>query len=226
MSEPAGASRARPVRRRLSRSEIVVAALGIVDRDGLEGLNMRALGQELGVQAMSLYHHVGSKDELLDAVVELVYTQLDLPAASADWAATLRTGFLSFRRLLLSHPGAVPLFAARSVSSPEALELVERSLRTLREAGFGDVEAVDGHRVLMSFTIGYVMSEVSLLGDTATDPNSWGTAAYALRDLPRDDVPNLAALAAKALERRADDQFEACLETILDGLRGRLESSR
>jgi TetR/AcrR family tetracycline transcriptional repressor len=220
MTQTAGDASAQPVRRRLTRPEILAAAVRIVDRDGLEGLNMRVLGQELGVQAMSIYHHISGKDGILDGVVEMIYTDLDLPAESvaASWRATLKDGFTAFRRLLLAHPAAVPLFATRSVASAEAMALIERSLRTLRDAGFDDVGAIDGHRVLMSFTIGYAMSEVSLLGEDDVDPNSWGTAAYARQHLPRDEVPHLAEVAAKALARHADEQFEACLETIVAGL--------
>ena len=220
MEQKAGPAKAR--RRALVRSEILTAALRLIDRDGLEGLNMRALGQELGVRGMSLYHHVSGKDVILDGVVELIFKELELPSKPEKWDRALKAGFVAFRRVLLAHPAAVPLFLARTVSSPEALALVERSLRTLREAGFDDVAAIDGHRVLMTFTTGYAMSEVSLLGEPV-DPNAWGTAAYGLRDLPGESVPHLAAVASKALARRPDDQFESCLDTIIAGLAARLD---
>lgn len=202
---------------KLTRHEIFTAAARIVDRDGLERLNMRALGRELGVQAMSLYHHVAGKDEILDGVVEVLFTELELPAETEVWEEALKAGFVAFRRLLRAHPSAVPLFLTRTVSSPEALALVERSLRTMREAGFDDVAAIDGHRVLMTFTNGYAMSEVSLLDDPV-DPNAWGTAAYGRRTPSSEQAPHLAAVASTALARRADDQFEACLGTIVAGL--------
>lgn len=204
-------------RRGLTRPEILSAAVRIVDRDGLERLNMRALGRELGVHPMSLYHHISGKDEILDGVVEVIFSELELPAEPTEWDDALKAGFIAFRRLLLAHPAAVPIFLTRTVASPQAVALVERSLRTMREAGFDDVAAIDGHRVLMTFTNGYAMSEVSLLGDAA-DPNAWGTAAYGLRRPPSDVAPHLAAVASTALARRADDQFMACLDTIVAGL--------
>jgi AcrR family transcriptional regulator len=198
---------------------MVAAAVDVVDRDGLSGLTMRALGRELGVEAMSLYHYVASKTELLDAVVEAINGEVrPPPERPGSWQEALKIQLTEFRRVLHRHPNAVPLFATRSVMSPQALAMIESALATLRGAGFGPVAAIDGYRVLMSFTLGFVVGEVSLLDDPSRDPSSWGTAAYALVDLPVETVPTLAELAPLALARDGDEQFADILDVILGGL--------
>lgn len=204
----------------LSQARVVDAAVRLLDREGLRSLTMRALGRELGVEAMSLYHHVTGKAQLLDAVVEAIYAEVRLPDPSAvSWDDALRAQFREFRRVLHRHPHAVNLFATRSVTSPHAMHMIEFALAVLQSAGFGPVAAIDGYRVLMSFTLGFLIGELSLVDDPARDPSSWGTAAYALVDLP-PDVPTLAALAPTALARDGDEQFDNILDIILDGMSG------
>lgn len=212
--------------RYLSRETILHAALRLVDEEGLDALTMRRLGNALGVEAMSLYYHMSNKDEILGGVLELLFRRLELPTAEEGqaWSVVAKDIVQAFRRLLLAHPNVVPLFATRSITSPEAIRTVELSLRTLRRAGFDDGMVVDGHRLLMSFALGYVMSEVSLFSQTSIDPNSWGTAAYALHALPVDEVPNLAKLAPLALGAKTDEQFSTCLDLILLGLETRLSN--
>jgi len=170
---------------------------------------------------------VANKDEVLEDLVDLLFAQMELPREDGrGWMETERELFSGLRRLLLSHPHAVSLLATHSARSVEALAPIETSLRTLMRAGFGHQGVVDGHRVLMSFTLGYLISEVSLFDDPSLDPNSWGTAAYALRDLPADELPHLAELAPVALAQTTDRQFDTCLTVILSGLKQALDAER
>lgn len=196
----------------------------MIDRDGLNALTMKRLGSELGVEAMSLYFHVAKKEEILDEVVDLLFKEVQLPEHEGrDWYEVARELFSNVRRHLVAHPNTVSLFATRPAHSGDALAPIEQSLRTLRQAGFDECAAIDGHRMLMSFTVGYVVSEVHARSDSATHPEDWGTAAYALQALPTDQVPNLAELAPIALSMHSDDQFDRCLGCILTALRLRLE---
>lgn len=208
----------------LSRERIAQAALDVVDRDGLGALTMRRLGSELGVEGMSLYFYFPSKDEILDEVVDLLLRSIDLPPADGRrWEDVARDLFKNVRTHLLEHPNTVQLFATRLADSVEALAPIELSLRSLREAAFDEWGAIDGHRILMSFTLGYVISEVSARTDPRSHPEGWGTAAYALRELPAERLPHLVELAPIALAGRSDEQFDTCLTTLFAGLRARLE---
>ena len=217
-----------PQRAPLTRQRIATAALGVIDRDGLNALTMKRLGIELGVEAMSLYFHYANKDEILDAVVDLLFRELALPEEAKeeghDWAEVARELFLNIRRHLLDHLNAVMLVASRSVHSVDALAPTEMSLRNLRQAGFDEWEAIDGHRLLLSFTLGYVISEAKARGDPARHPEDWGIASYALHALPTDQVPTLTELATVALAGHADEQFDRCLRGILTALTHRRDA--
>ncbi|MGH9165151.1 MAG: TetR/AcrR family transcriptional regulator C-terminal domain-containing protein [Acidimicrobiales bacterium] len=184
---------------------------------------MRSLGTALGVEAMSLYEYVASKDEILVDILDLLFTEVELPGEDArPWEDLACDLFCAFRRVLLAHPHTVTLVASRSVRSVEALAPIEESLGIFRRAGFDPQGAVDAHRVLQSFTIGYLLAEASVLNDPLAVPNSWGTAAYALRELPTDRLPNLSELAGVAIDRVADEQFPVLLRVIVSGLDTRL----
>ena len=115
----------------LSREYIAETALRLTQDDGLSGLSMRKLGAELGVEAMSLYHYVSNKADLLDAMLELLYDEIELPYHLDDneWEQAVREGLGSFRKVLLRHPAAVELFTSRPPRSKPALELLHWSYR-------------------------------------------------------------------------------------------------
>ena len=102
-----------PARPPLSRDRVVAEAMALADEHGLEALSMRALAGRLGVEAMSLYHHVASKEALLDAMVDAVFGELHLPVVGGDWRVELRARSVSGRTVLLRHPWAVGLMASR-----------------------------------------------------------------------------------------------------------------
>lgn len=189
----------------------------------MTALTMRRLGASLGVEAMSLYEYVVGKDDILDDILDLLFTEVELPVCDdRPWEVQACELFCAFRRVLLAHPHTVVLVASRSVRSVDALAPIEESLGIFRRAGFDHQSAIDAHRVLQSFTIGYLLGEASALNDPAAVPNSWGTAAYALRDLPVETLPHLGELAQVAIDRVADEQFPLLLNVIVSGLRSEL----
>ncbi|MFD0330871.1 TetR/AcrR family transcriptional regulator C-terminal domain-containing protein [Streptacidiphilus monticola] len=142
-SETSGPRRGRGERAGLSRGRVLDAALQLVDRTGLKGLTMRALGEELQVEAMTLYHYVPNKDALLDGLVEQVFAaaapaldHTDTTQGAPDWRAALRGYATALRTGLLRHPAVLPLAASRPAATPAALDDVEASLRMLTAAGF------------------------------------------------------------------------------------------
>jgi len=223
----APASQAEEARRGpLSRKVIAEAAMRLVDREGLPLLTMRRLGSALQVEAMSLYGYFTTKEEILNEVVDLLFQEVTLPRENPDWEQFSRELFSGFRRVLLSHPNAVPLLVGRSPRSQPALAPIEASLGSLRHAGFDAATALDGHGALMSFTVGYLLQEVGRLNEANVDPDSWGTGFYGLSDLTSADTPHLLELAPVALQREADDQFSIGLTLVLTGLKMRLDAQR
>lgn len=120
---------------------------------------MRRLGAALGVEAMSLYHYVANKDDLLDAVMALLYNEIEIPTLhdAAEWRDAVRSSLRSFNRVLLAHPAALTLFAARPANSPEAFLALHRGFCVLRDAGLGPAEAYGS----LNFAVSYVMGHAS-----------------------------------------------------------------
>ena len=102
----------------VSRSVILQAALRTIDRDGVDGLSMRRLSDEVGRDPTVLYRHISNKAALLDGVAEIVLGQLCVDTADPDWAAQLRSVAHDFRRLALAHPNVVPLLVTRPLATP------------------------------------------------------------------------------------------------------------
>ncbi|HXI96012.1 MAG TPA: TetR family transcriptional regulator, partial [Candidatus Acidoferrum sp.] len=94
------------------------AAIGLADSSGIESLSMRKLGQELGVEAMSLYNHVANKDDILDGIVDLVFAEIDLPSGAGDWKPAMRRRAISAHEALLRHPWAPSLMQSRTRPGP------------------------------------------------------------------------------------------------------------
>src|SRR5258708_14338368 len=113
--------RSAKARAALNRERVLCAALVLADRDGIESLSMRKIGQELQVEAMSLYNHVANKDDLLDGLVDLVFSEIALPADRADWKTAMRQRAISARDALLRNPWGISLMQARTKPRPAAL---------------------------------------------------------------------------------------------------------
>jgi AcrR family transcriptional regulator len=150
----------------LTRRELLDAALGIVDSEGLGALTMRRLADEVGVEAMSLYHHVPSKEALLDATVERMRSEMKLPEPLPDdWAGILEAIFVEYRRILAAHPNMLPLASRRTDrTSVSGLEFLLRQ-------GIEPETAVELYQSLVAFTIGYSsLSAPSAMADWSSLP--------------------------------------------------------
>ena len=105
----------------LSKQRLVDEAVRLADRDGVDGLSMRRLAGTLGAGAMSLYHYVASKDELLDAMIDTVFAEIELPPLEADWQTAMRRQAVSARQVLARHPWAIGLMESRTTPGPANL---------------------------------------------------------------------------------------------------------
>ncbi len=151
-------------RQTLSRELIAETALQLTDEVGLAGLSMRKLGGELGVEAMSLYHYVENKDDLLDAVLDRLYCEIDLPYHLADdqWEAAIRQGLTAFYAVLLRHPAAVELFTARPSRSPMALQVLHWAYQRFEVMGLSPAESSVAFRFAVSFVMGHAANELGM----------------------------------------------------------------
>src|SRR5437867_8063557 len=120
----------------LSRERVLRAAVAFADESGIASLTMRKLGEALGVEAMSLYNHVANKGDLLDGMIDIVFSEIDLPSRGADWKTAMRQRGVSARRVLSRHPWAIGLMESRSSPGPATLRHHDAVIGRLREAGF------------------------------------------------------------------------------------------
>jgi AcrR family transcriptional regulator len=144
-------------REALSRERILHAALGIVDREGLDAISMRRVGEELSVEAMSLYNHVENKAAVLDGIFETVLAELPPAPRHVAWDATLRERAGALRSVLCAHPNALPLFASRAAVTPASIAYVEAALSVLHDAGFRAEDALSIFQVLVAFVVGHTL---------------------------------------------------------------------
>jgi AcrR family transcriptional regulator len=202
----------------LSRQRVLDAAMAVADAGGLGALTIRSLAQELAVKPMSLYHHVANKDEILDAVIDLVFDEIDPPSDETDWRSDLRRVAISARRVLRRHPWAIPLMESRTRPGPANLRHHNAMIATLRRGGFTIQLAVHAYSLLDSYIYGFVLQEASLPFDahTATD-----ATADVLAQLGMHHYNHLAEIATKhILQPGYDyaDEYAFGLDLILDGL--------
>jgi AcrR family transcriptional regulator len=205
-------------RTRLSRDRVLHAAVALADNTELDAFSMRGLAQELGVVPMALYKHVANKDELLDGMVDIVFGEIEAPAAEADWRAALRRRAISAREALKRHSWAIGLMESRH-PGPANLRNHNAVMGCLREAGFPFEMAVHAYSVQDAYIYGFALQERDLGFET---PQSAGEAAQRRAETigALDDYPYLAEVVTKLPETGYDNagEFEWGFDLILDGL--------
>ena len=139
----------------LNRQRVLDAAVTLADRDGVAALSMRRLAQELGVEAMSLYHHVANKDAILDGIVDVVFAEIELPDAEAGWREAMRRRAISVRDALRRHPWATGLMESRPTPGPANLRHHDAVLGVLRGAGFPRELTAHAYALLDSYIYGF-----------------------------------------------------------------------
>jgi AcrR family transcriptional regulator len=202
----------------LNKQRVLRAALALADRDGVRSLSMRRLAEELRVEAMSLYHHVANKDEILDGIVDVVFSEIDIPAQT-DWKAAMRQRAISAREALQRHPWATGLMESRSTPGPATLRHHDAVFGILRNAGFSIEMAAHAYSVLDSYIYGFALQEASLPFDTSEEIAA--VAESIMEHFPADAYPHLTEMAVEhALQPGYDygNEYEFGLDLIIDGL--------
>jgi AcrR family transcriptional regulator len=203
----------------LNRERVLRAALVLADRDGIESLTMRKIGQELQVEAMSLYNHIANKDDILDGIVDLVFSEIALPSDRTDWKTAMRQRAISARDVLLRHPWATSLMQSRTKPGPATLRHHDAVIGRLREAGFTIDMAAHAFSVLDGYIYGFALQQMNLPYHTSEE--SAEIAENILRQLPADEYPHLAEMIIEHAMKPGYDyaeEFEFGLDLILDGL--------
>jgi AcrR family transcriptional regulator len=203
----------------LSRERVLRAAMALADESGLESLSMRKLAQALGVEAMSLYRHVASRDDILDGLVDLAISEIEIPAKGANWKTAMRQRARSARDVLSRHLWAAGLFESRRRMSPETLRYADAIIGSLRDAGFSTAMAYRAFFTLDSFIYGFIV-QVSSWG---IDPKDAPQETARLRPQVSPEMfPNIVAVMEHVMSSKPSPgmsaEFEFGLDLLLDGL--------
>lgn len=203
----------------LSRERVVRAAIELADARGVDAVSMRVLADRLGAGAMSLYHHVADKDALLDAMVDVVFAEIDGPTDAADWRSAMRGRALATRDALARHPWAIPLMESRARPGPANLRHRERVLGILRRAGFSVAMAAHANWLLDSYVYGFALQVAALPFDSAAALADMTDTVF-LPQLPPDEFPYLNEAAVDLVAKGYDPatEFEFGLDLVLDAL--------
>ena len=209
-----------PPRTPLSKERVLQAAVSLADAGGIESLSMRKLAQELGVEAMSLYNHVRSKDDVLDGIADVVIGEIDIGASGADWTTAMRRQVLSARKVLLRHRWAPRVIDSRTGMSPAIMRYFESVLRIFREGGFSVDQTHHALHVMGSRVLGFTQE---LFDDSPGLESSPEAAAILAREMA-NEYPYITEMAlavshGEGLGGCDDDQeFELALDLLLGGL--------
>lgn len=208
-----------PARPPLSRHRALSTAIALADAEGIGSLTMRKLAKELGVEAMSLYHHVANKDDILDGMVDMVFGEIELPSPDIAWKPAMHQRATSARAALIRHPWAISIMESRTSPGPATLRHHDAVIGCCRRAGFSIEMAAHAFSLIDSYLYGFVLQEVNLPFD---DTDDLGDVVEAIMpSLSADDFPHLVELTTEHVLQpgyRYGDEFEYGLGLILDSL--------
>ncbi len=206
-------------RQRLSRERVLRAAIAHADAGGLEALLMRQLAEMLGVAPMTLYRHVASKDDLIDAMVDAIFSEIGVPSGAGEWQTAMRRRALSVRDALARHRWAIGLMESRRRPGPANLRHHDAVIGRLRAAGFSIEMAAHAYSLLDSYVYGFALTKMNLPFDKTADVAD--VAQSMLEPLPENEYPNLVEFITEHAMKPGYDygaEFEYGLDVILEGL--------
>jgi len=209
-----------PKRAPLSRARVVDAAAAVADEAGIDGVSMRSVGRRLGVEAMSLYHHVDGKEQLLDELADWVFARIQSPPLDAAWREAMTARAHSQREVLSAHPWGLSLVESRRTPGPAVLEHHNAVLGCLRRNGFSVRLAAHAFSVLDAYVYGFVLTEQRLPFEADETVEEFATELA----LPTEQYPYMVEFVTEHVLGRDyayGDEFEHGLEMILDALAAR-----
>jgi AcrR family transcriptional regulator len=206
---------------------VLCGAVAIADAGGIGSLTIRSLAQQLGVKPMSVYHHVANKDEILDGIVDLVFSEIELPSPDGDWRSEIRRRAISARRVLRCHHWAIGLMESRTTPGPATLRHHDAIIGTLRRAGFSVKMTAHAYALLDSYVYGFALQEAALPfkgPQTVAD-----VTEPMMHQFPADEYPHLVEMATEYILQPGYDfgnEFEFGLSVILDALTRSIPDNR
>lgn len=204
-----GKNRNKGNRPALSRDRIEQAALTLISEDGLDGFSIRKLGERLGCEAMSLYHHFPSKAHILDALVDRLVAGIAFPPTNLHPVDRLRALAHEWRRVAREHPRFFPFLSLHRLNSETGVRFLNEVMGTLRDAGLPRATAARFFRVVNYYLVGAALDETAgyANGPSALNPVS--------DDIIAEKFPNIADAAAFFSPGEFDRTFEFGLNLLL-----------
>jgi AcrR family transcriptional regulator len=221
-------------RERLTRDRVVEAALHLMDTEGLDAVSMRRVAREVGVEAMSLYHYVRDKEDLLDGICGLVMRDFRFPDEDRPWIDVARDGAREWRRVLRDHPNVIALWADRQrpMTDLDSLMPMEFAMRVIQRAGIDPREGVQVFNVLGGYIMGVVLMEVGAMFAAGTTSKGAEGPRLGLAEKVPDEVfieqldaerfPCLIGALPYLADCDPDEQFDYGLELLLAGIQARV----
>lgn len=215
------------VRQPVTRERALQVAMALADAGGLEDVTMRGVAEELGIEAMSLYHHVANKDAILDGMVDLVWAEIGLPPRDVDWKTSMRRRAAAVRTVLLRHPWAIRVMEARANPGAANLAHHDAVLGCLRGAGMSVPLTAHAYAVIDSFVYGHVHTELTLPFRTTDETHDVARSIF--EQMPAGAYPHLVELTTEHVLKPGyafGNELSFGLELILDGLEQKLVEER
>jgi len=215
-----GVSRKPLSRKPLSRKRVLRAAMAHADKHGLQELSMRKLAEVLGVAPMALYRHIANKDDLIDAMIDVVFTEIPLPPRDAEWRTAMRQRAISVRDALERHRWAIGLMESRLHPGPANLGHHDAVLGNLRTAGFSVAQSAHAYSLLDSYVYGFALTKMNLPFENGRGDVP-DIAESMLEPFPADTYPNLVEFITEHAMKpgyQYGDEFEYGLDVVLDAI--------
>jgi len=211
------ANRGRPSR--LTAERVIDGAVALADQIGTDALTIRKLADALDVKPMTIYHHVANKDSIVDGMVDLVFSEIQLPPTHEPWREAILVRCRSMREVLARHRWAAPLMETRTSPGPATLRHHDAVLGCFRTAGFSLELTGHAYAIIDAFLYGFALQE-STLPATAGDDIA-GLAVSIVEQMPADRYPHLAEFTACRVLQPGYDfghEFDVGIDLVLDGL--------
>ncbi len=203
----------------LNKQRLVTGAIAVADAEGIDALTMRKLAKELGVKPMAIYHHVANKDEVIDAMMDVVFGEIDLPAEGSEWKPAIRHRAHSARAVLLDHRWAVSVMETRTSPQTATLTHHDAVIGCFRRAGFSIEMTAHAYSLIDSYVYGFVLTEVNLPFESTEETHD--VTETIMEQFPAAEFPFLTELAVDHVLRPGynySDEFAFGLDLILDGI--------
>jgi AcrR family transcriptional regulator len=224
----------------LSRNKIVSVAVAVADAEGANAISMRRIARELNAGTMSLYWHVGSKEELLDLMLDSVYGEMPPPEPSGNWRQDLHTMACNTRSTLHQHRWMMYFTGGHPPQGPKSLQNLERTLGALDGLGLDKMTAIDVVTTVATYVIGAVLRELQeMTGEEYRKQQYAGLSDAEMETMVGGFVaqvratgryPHLIAMIDSGIDPDAegtrDARFEFGLGCLLDGIAARLPQAR